>query len=168
MTASMSRRFLPVFSLLLLPVLLASCVDPMVEQQIEQRRFAIQGEPRGDYFIGRRFYIDRTQFWGYLRRPGQPWEQSKLVIFNESRKTGPDRLPEVPTDGGPAHGFDHNREYKINGYFTGRKIYDPNSDLFLPEFMLTSWEVRNESPGWIFHPKEKYDGQHLLRFERQD
>ena len=80
----------------------------------------------------------------------------------------PDRLPEMPTDNGPAHGFDHNREYKITGHFTGRKIYDPNSDLFLPEFMLTGYEVRSESPGWLFHPKERFDSQHLLRFEKTD
>jgi len=140
----------------------------MVQQHIEERRLAILNEPRGDYYIGRRFYIERTQFWGYLRRPGQPWDDAKLVIFNESKKLGPDRVPEVPADDGPAHGFDHNREYKITGHFTGRKIYDPNSDMFLPEFMLTGWEIRNESPGWLFHPKEKQDGQHLLRFEKQE
>lgn len=140
----------------------------MLQQRIEERRLSIQNEPRGDYFIGRRFYIERTQFWGYLRRPGQPWEDSKLVIFNESRKLGPDRVPEMPVDDGPAHGFDHNHEYKITGYFTGRRIYDPNSDMFLPEFMLTGWELRNESPGWLFRPNEKYDGKHLLRFEQQD
>ena len=36
------------------------------------------------------------------------------------------------------------------------------------QFLLTGSEVRNESPGWVFHPKEKNDGRHLLRFERQD
>ncbi|MCE9520416.1 MAG: hypothetical protein K8R87_12795 [Verrucomicrobia bacterium] len=152
--------------LLCLSVFLASCADPMVQQRIDERRISIQNEPRGDYYIGRRFYIERTQFWGYIRRPGQSWDDSKLVIFNENRKNAPDRLPEMPTGDGMAHGFDNNREYKISGYYTGRKVYDPNSDLFLPEFMLTNWEVRNESPGWLFHPKEKIDGQHLLRFEK--
>ena len=161
------QRLLSSFVLGLL-ALLTSCADPMVAQRIEERRLAIQSEPRGDYYIGRRYYIDRTQFWGYLRRPGQPWEDSKLVIFNESQKRSPDRLPEMPVDNGPAHGSDHNREYKITGRFTGRKIYDPNSNLFLPEFMLGGWEVHNESPGWLFHPKEKQDGKRLLRYEKQD
>ncbi len=153
---------------LLLLAILTSCTDPAIQQHIDARRISIQSEPRGDYFIGRRYYIERTQFWGYLRRPGQPWDDSKLVIFRESSKSAPDRLPEVPEGDGPAHGFDHNREYKIFGRFTGRKIYDPNSDMFLPEFLLTKWEVHNESPGWLFHPKEKQDGKHLLRHEKQD
>jgi hypothetical protein len=74
----------------------------------------------------------------------------------------------MPTDGGNAHGYDHNHEYKMFGHFTGKKVYDPNSDLFLPEFMLTNWELISESPGWLFHPKERYDGEHLLRFEKQE
>lgn len=159
------------FCFVLLPGLLlglASCADPMVQQRIDERRLEIQSEPRGDYYVGRRYYIERTQFWGYLRRPGQSWDDAKLVIFNESQKRAPDRLPETPLDDGNAHGFDHNREYKVTGRFTGRRVYDPNSDLFLPEFLLTGWEVRNESPGWLFHPKEKYDGKHLLRFERTE
>jgi hypothetical protein len=154
--------------LLALAALLSSCVDPMIEQQIETRRMAIASEPRGDWFIGRRYFIERTQFWGYLRRPGQSWDDARLVMMNQSQRKVPDRLPEMPADDGPAHGFDHNREYKIWGYFTGKKIYDPNSDLFLPEFMLTNWEVRNESPGWLFHPKEKMDGEHLPRFEKTE
>lgn len=154
--------------LLSLAALLTSCVDPMIEQHIASRRLAISAEPRGDWFIGRRYFIERTQFWGYIRRPGQSWDDSRLVMINESQKRVPDRLPEMPAGDGPAHGFDHNREYRMWGYFTGKTIYDPNSDLFLPEFMLTNWEVNNESPGWLFHPKEKMDGQHLLRFEKQN
>ena len=159
-------RLIPL--LLLSCLFLASCEDPMVQQRIEERRLSIMSEPRGDYFIGRRFHIEHTQFWGYIRRPGQSWDDSRLVLINENRKLAPDRLPEMPLDGGPAHGFDHNREYKMTGHFSGRKIYDPNSDLYLPEFMLTGWEVSNESPGWLFNPKEKGDSQHLLRFEKQN
>ena len=154
--------------LLGLAALLTSCVDPMVEQQLASRRLAIANEPRGDWFIGRRYFIERTQFWGYIRRPGQSWDDSRLVMISENQKNVPDRLPEMPAGAGNAHGFDNNREYKMWGYFTGKKIYDPNSDLFLPEFALTNWEVYNESPGWLFHPKERMDGEHLLRFEKQD
>ena len=154
--------------LLCLAALLTSCADPMVEQKIASRKLEIASEPRGDYFIGRRYWIEKTQFWGYVRRPGQSWDDSKLVMINESQKRAPDRLPEMPTDGGNAHGYDHNHEYKMFGFFTGKKIYDPNSDLVLPEFMLTNWELISESPGWLFHPKERYDGEHLLRFEKQE
>ena len=152
--------------LLSFAALLTSCVDPMIEQKISERRMTIANEPRGDWFIGRRYFIDRTQFWGYIRRPGQSWDDSKLVMINESQRKTPDRLPEMPTGDGMARGYDHNREYRMWGHFTGKKIYDPNSDLFLPEFVLTNWEVNNESPGWLFHPKERMDGQHLLRFEK--
>jgi len=160
-------RFAPLL-LLAFAFLLASCEDPMYQQQIDARRAVIMSEQPGDYFIGRRYYIEHTQFWGYIRRPGQSWDESKLVLINESQKFAPDRLPEMPTGDGLAHGYDHNREYKMFGHFTGRKVYDPNSDLFLPEFLLTGYEVRNESPGWLFTPKEKYDGHHLLRFERTE
>jgi hypothetical protein len=157
-------------TLLLLTVFafLTGCADPMVDEKLAARRLQIAGEARGDWFIGRRYYIERTQFWGYLRRPGQSWDDAKLVMMNESQKRVPDRLPEMPGGDGPAHGYDHNREYRMWGYFTGKKIYDPNSDLFLPEFMLTNWEVKNESPGWLFHPKEKMDGEHLPRFEKTE
>lgn len=157
-------RFLPAL-LLVLASLLASCVDPMVQQQIDQRSAMIAAEPRGDWFIGRRYFIDRTHLWGYVRRPGQSWDDARLVIINERFKTVPDRLPEQPSGNGPAFGFDHNREYRLWGHLSGQKVYDPNSDMFVPEFVLTRWEVKNESPGWLFHPKEKYDGAHLLRFE---
>ncbi len=152
---------------LALSLLLSSCTDPMIEQQIAARHAAIAAEPRGDWFIGRRFYIQRTQFWGYIRLPGQNWEDSRLVMMNESRHNAPDRLPEVPTEGN-AHGFDHNHEYKLWGNFTGRTIYDPNSDLFLPEFMLTNWETISSTPGWLFHPRERFNGAQLLRFEKQN
>ena len=133
--------------------------------QIAQRNAAIAAEPQGDYFIGRRCFIDRTQFWGYLRRPGQTWDRSKLVIFSEKLAKVPDRVPEAPTDGGLARGFDHNWEYKIWGYFSGARVYDPNSDLILPEFVLQRYEVINRSPGWLFKPGERFKGDRLLRAE---
>ena len=148
--------------------LLTSCADPMVEQKMAERRLEIMNEPHGDWFIARRYFIDRTHLWGYLRRPGQSWDDSRLVVLNEKQMAAPDRLPEMPTGSGPAHGFDHNYEYKMWGHFTGQKVYDPNSDLFLPEFMLSRYEVVSEHGGWLFHPKEKYDRDHLLRYEKQD
>lgn len=154
--------------LVLLPVLLlASCAteSPRVAQQIEYRRMSIASEPKGDYYIGRRFHIDRTHFWGYVRRPGEGWERSKLVVLNEKFQKAPDRLPEIPAGDGPAFGFDHNREYMLWGYYSGRRVYDPNSNLVLPEFVLQRYQVRNESPGWLFKPNERFDRVHLLRNE---
>lgn len=162
-----STRLLPLLFVLALTAWLPSCqtIDPMVEAQIETRRIAIANEPRGNWYIGRRYYIARTQFWGYLRRPGQSWDESRLVIFNEHQYRQPDRVPEEPEDGSPAHGYDHNYEYRIFGYYTGDTVYDPNSNLFLPEFKLTGAELITATPGFLFHPTERYTGDRLLRYE---
>jgi len=48
-------------------------------------------ETPGDYFIGRRYYKPDFKFWGYVRRPGQPWSESQLVMLNEKQKLAPDR-----------------------------------------------------------------------------
>lgn len=146
-------------------VALTGCESPDVTAQLEARRAAIAAEPPGDYYIGRRFHIERTHFWGYLRRPRQGWDTSKLVVMNERFKSAPDRLPEEPSGTGPAFGFDHNREYKIWGHYSGRRIYDPNSNLILPEFVLQNYQVHNDSPGWLFSPREKFNGAQLLRGE---
>jgi hypothetical protein len=122
----------------------------------EARKAQIANEPGGSFFYGRRYYVYKTRFWGYLRKPGQPWSNAKLVIFREDNKHNPDRLPE---DGplGQRYGFDQNYEYRIEGYYTGETDYEPNSDQFLPEFMLTGYTLVDRNPGWIFHPDDHYD-----------
>lgn len=128
------------------------------------RRSQILAEPRGDYYIGRRYHIDRTKFWGYLRRPGQQWWDSKLVMMNESRKRTPDRLPEYEYGGGRQHAYDHNYEYRITGRYSGKKVYDPNSNLFLPEFILTGYTLMSAEPGWLFRPNETDNDPSVLPF----
>jgi hypothetical protein len=154
-------------SLLLIAFVLTACQMGSAEMQaqIDARNAAIAAEAPGDYYIGRRFHIDRTHFWGYLRKPRQPWDQAKLVVFNEHAMKQPDRLPESPSGTGNAFGFDHNSEYRIWGQFTGRRVYDPNSDLALQEFKLTKWQLTNSSPGWLFKPNEKFNGYQLFRAE---
>ena len=127
---------------------------------VKQRAAQIAAEPVGDYGIGRRYWTEGTRFWGYLRRPRQPWEQAKLIVFNESYKVQPDRLPEAP-ESGPGHGFDHNYEYRIYGNFSGQVVYDPNSNLELPEFVLTGYELINATPGFLFQPGERYNSKRL-------
>ena len=158
---------LAAFLALGLVLLLSACqgTNPRVAQLAEYRRLEIAAEPRGDYYIGRRFHIERTHFWGYVRRPGQSWHESRLVIMNERQVKQPDRYPEVPAGDGPAYGSDHNREYRLWGHFSGRRIYDPNSNLALPEFVLQRWEVKSDSPGWLFRPDERFNGRQLLRGE---
>lgn len=138
------------FSCLLLSLPSCESVDP----QVAARNTLIAAEPRGDYFIGRRYHVDTTRFWGYVREPGQPWSTARLVIMNESRKTTPDRLPEEGE--GMLHGYDNNHEYRIRGRYTGRGFYDPNSNLTLPEFLPVSFELLNPSPGFLFNPKERH------------
>jgi hypothetical protein len=132
---------------------------------IEQRNAQIAQEPAGDYYIARRFHIERTHLWGYLRRPGETWDKAKLVVLGERVMRSPDRLPESPAGDGLAHGYDHNREYRMWGRYTGRKIYDPNSNLVLPEFELHRALETSDSPGWLFHPGERFNGSQLLRVE---
>ncbi len=123
---------------------------------VEERNAKIAGEARGDYFIGRRYFVEKTRFWGYLRKPGESWRRAKLVLFREDRKLSPDRLSE---DGplGQRYAFDNNHEYRIRGNFTGEKAYDPNSNQYLPVFMLTGYELLDTNPGWLFRPDDRYD-----------
>jgi len=131
----------------------------------KQRQQEIAHEDRGDFYYGRRYFIKKTRFWGYLREPGQPAKSSKLVIFNESFKRSPDRLPED----GPINerfGFDQNYEYKIWGNYTGRTLYEPNSNQFLPEFLLTDYKLVNPSPNWLFSPADFYHPQRITLIPR--
>ncbi|MEO0416563.1 MAG: hypothetical protein AAF226_16590 [Verrucomicrobiota bacterium] len=122
---------------------------------VQQRNAMIAQEPAGNYYIGRRWWTEGARFWGYLRRPGQTWDQAKLVMINEGSKRQPDRLNELGPEGA-RHGYDHNHEYKIYGSFTGATIYDPNSNFELPEFRLTNYELISKNPGFLFYPGEPY------------
>ena len=91
-----------------------------VPEGIQQAKIAmaqsIQAEPLGDYFIGRRYYKPDFKFWGYVRRPGQPWSTAQLVMLNEKQKIAPDREQ-------LKFGSDDNYEYKLYGDFSGDKVY---------------------------------------------
>src|SRR5436190_7652044 len=80
---------------------LPACQSPNAEL-VKSRKAAIMAEPRGDYFVGRRYFAQSRRFWGYLRHPGQDWETAELVVMSESRVKQPDRLPEVASVG-PVH-----------------------------------------------------------------
>ena len=105
----------------------------------------IQAEAPGNYYIGRRYYKVDYKFWGYIRKPGQPWTEAKLVMLNENKHLAPDR------EGGTL-GTDNGHEYKLFGSFSGDTIYEPSSDKFYPEFVLTSYELRTATPAPIFNP----------------
>ncbi|MAS94596.1 MAG: hypothetical protein CMO55_15460 [Verrucomicrobiales bacterium] len=126
---------------------------------VKARNAQIATEPTGNYYIGRRYWTDGTRFWGYLRQPRQPWSEAKLVIMNETITKQPDRVPEEGT--GLTHGYDHNYEYRIWGSFTGKTIYDPNSNFVVPEFRLSKYEVISQNPGFLFYPGETYSPRRL-------
>lgn len=132
---------------------------------VEERAARIASEPTGDFFYGRRYYVEKTRFWGYLRKPREPWQRSKLVIFREDQKTNPDRLPEAGPPG-QNYGFDNNYEYRIWGYFTGKDYYEPNSNQFLPVFMLTRYELVDRNPGWLFSPSDRYNRFQITVYPR--
>ncbi len=132
---------------------------------VGERNAAIASETSGDYYYGRRYYIEKTRFWGYLRKPGQSWNNAKLVMMREDRQRVPDRLSENGPDG-QRYGYDQNYEYKVRGNYTGKQVYDPNSNQFLDEFMPTSFELVNRQPGWIFKPTDRYNSKRITLIPR--
>ncbi|MEZ5327200.1 MAG: hypothetical protein R3F19_19290 [Verrucomicrobiales bacterium] len=109
----------------------------------------------GSDWVGRRYVTRQTRFWGYVKKPNEPWSRARLVIMNERHKHVPDRLPELAMDG-RGQGYDHNYEYRLKGTFSGNEIYDPNSDKVLPEFVLEDYELINKNPEQLFAPNHQY------------
>jgi hypothetical protein len=132
-------------NLLLGAAFLSGCET--MPQGIQQARVDmvrnIAAEPTGDYFIGRRYYKPDYKFWGYIRRPGQPWSTAELVMLNEKEKLAPDRER-------LEFGSDNNYEYKLYGNFSGDKVYEPASNGIYPEFVLKGYELISENPAPIF------------------
>ena len=104
---------------------------------------AIQAEAPGDYYIGRRYYKRAYKFWGYVRRPGQPWSTAQLVMVNEHQKLAPDRAQNNL-------GSDDGYEYKLFGTFSPDKVYEPASNGFYPEFILRDIQLVSTNPPPIF------------------
>jgi hypothetical protein len=103
----------------------------------------IAAEPTGDFYIGRRYFKPDFKFWGYVRRPGQPWSTAKLVMLNEKQKLAPDRAA-------LKFGSDNNFEYKLYGYFSGDTVYEPASNRMYPEFVLKDYQLISQNPPPIF------------------
>jgi hypothetical protein len=132
-------------ALLVGTMLFAGCQT--MPQGIQQARLdmarSIAAEPTGDYFIARRYYKPDYKFWGYIRKPGEPWSTAELVMLNEKQKLAPDR---ERVD----FGSDNNYEYKLYGYFSGDKVYEPASNGVYPEFVLKGYELISTNPPPIF------------------
>lgn len=129
-------------------------------QAINAREAQIAAESPGPYYVGRRYYVPLTRFWGYLREPQQSWRTAKLVIMDESLCRTPDRGYEPPVKGA-VFGTDKNVEYIVKGSYTGEKAYDPSTNQILPVFKATGFEVRNREPGFLFKPSEKYSEEYV-------
>ena len=138
-------RFLFSIEVLLCALFFTGCET--VPGGIQQAKIAmaqhIAAEPSGDYFIGRRYFKPDFKFWGYVRRPGQPWSTAQLVMLNEKQKLAPDRER-------LSFGSDNNYEYKLYGYFSGDKVYEPASNGVYPEFVLKGYEEISTNPPPIF------------------
>ncbi len=145
-------RSLAAIEILLAAAFLAGCET--IPEGIQQARIEmaqrIQTEAPGDYFIGRRYFKPDFKFWGYVRRPGQPWSTAQLVMLNEKQKLAPDREQ-------LSFGSDNNYEYKLYGYFTGDNVYEPASNSVYPEFFLKGYELISINPPPIF--KSQYNSR---------
>ncbi len=150
------RKWLRVCIVAIMPLILNQCDTLRSDcEAVAEREAQIAQEPIGDYYIGRRYYVPLTRFWGYLRRPGASWRTARLVIMDESVVHTPDRGYEPPVRGA-TFGSDQNIEYILRGAYTGEKAYDPTTNQILPVFRATSYEVRNRKPGFLFVPSEEY------------
>ncbi len=145
-------RFIFAFELLLGLFLFTGCgsTTPQgIQQSQAEAASRIQAEPPGDYFIGRRYFKGSVfKFWGYVRKPGQPWKTAQLVVFNEKEKLSPDRER-------LSFGSDNNYEYRLYGTFSGQTVYEPASNGFYPEFILKKYELISTNPPPIF--KSQYN-----------
>src|SRR6476620_8974532 len=139
------RRFFPLLGAFLPLLFLAGCetAPPGIQAAKVAMAQKYATETPGDYFIGRRYYKPDFKFWGYIRRPGQPWSESQLVMLNEKQKLAPDREAN-------SFGSDNNYEYKLYGNFSGDTVYEPASNGMYPEFILKNYELISTSPPPIF------------------
>ena len=138
------RRLFTLLVLAAATLIFSGCVttDPLAVSR--QAMVAnIKTETPGNYFVGRRYYKVDYKFWGWVRRPGEPWSTAKMVMLNENQKLAPDReLGKI--------GSDNNYEYKLFGDFSGQTVYEPASNGFYPEFVLKGTELISLAPGNIY------------------
>ena len=167
MRIAMQSRSQTIFERLQLPVIglliaffLNGCQTTQLQDQAAvlaarlARKEAILSEELGDYYIGRRYHVEPTRYWGYLRSPGKGWETARLVIINESIKQAPGRKHVENQGEKLRESTDHNFEYRISGHYSGREAYDPTANMILPEFVLQEYELIDTDPGWLFDPLE--------------
>ena len=147
------RRFFTLLTLACTLLTFGGCATADPQALSRQAMLAgIKAEAPGSYFIGRRYYKVDYKFWGWVRKPGEPWSSAVMVMLNENQKFAPDReLGKI--------GSDNNYEYKLYGDFSGQRVYEPASNGFYPEFVLKGTELRSVSPGTIYKAAGATDPQ---------
>ncbi|MEY5026645.1 MAG: hypothetical protein RLZZ244_2173 [Verrucomicrobiota bacterium] len=150
----MISRVLPLLALALLGCATGCQTTRSTASAQRMARIRMQSEiplePKGDYFIARRYYKVDYKVWGYIRKPRESWSDARLVMLNENQTLAPDRAAH-------AIGSDNGYEYKVYGKFSGQRIYEPASNEFYPEFLLSKMELRSTSPAPIFENPKALD-----------
>lgn len=146
----LQKFFLILLAALLLPLTGCETTNSTTAHVSPSVAATIAREPQGNYYIGRRYYKRDYKMWGWVRRPGEPWKNSQLVMMNENTKIVPDREA-------ASIGSDNNYEYRLEGRFTGGKIYEPASNSFYPEFVFTGAQVVSTTPPNIFGDRRALD-----------
>ncbi|MFZ4115725.1 MAG: hypothetical protein ACOYK6_03255 [Chthoniobacterales bacterium] len=140
------QRFAILFFLLAGVLLFLSGCETIVSQNSSDRTAitaALAKEKPGSYYVGRRFYKVDYHMWGWVKKPGELWKKSQLVMLNEQQALAPDRKSNHI-------GADNNYEYHLEGYYSGNKVYEPASDAFYPEFVLKKSHLISTTPPLIF------------------
>ena len=124
---------------------LASCETIQVQHRADRRAIdaSIAQEKPGNYYIGRRFYKVDYHMWGWVKKPGEPWKQAQLVMMNEQKTLAPNRAQGKIAS-------DNDYEYFLCGFYSGDKVYEPASDHFYPEFVLTKALLVDKAPPLIY------------------
>lgn len=137
-----------------LAAVVAGCQTTAPDPETAARQAAIAAsiaaEKPGNYFVGRRFFKNDYKMWGWVRKPGQPWNTAQLVMLNEQKTLASDRAE-------GKLGIDNNFEYHLQGYFSGDKVYEPASNHFYPEFVLTGYTLIDRTPPFIFRDRRSID-----------
>ena len=75
-------------------------------------------------------------------------------MLNEQKMLAPDRSAS-------RSGSDNNYEYRLQGYFSGQTVYEPASNSFYPEFVLTGYKLISNHPRTIFRDPKAMDPDRL-------
>src|SRR6266571_5139393 len=111
------RRFFPLLGAFLPLLLLAGCetAPPGIQAAKVAMAQKYAAEMPGDYFIGRRYYKPDFKFWGYIRRRGETWSESHLIMLDERQNLA--RAGQKLD-----FGSDNYYEDKLYGYFSRDKV----------------------------------------------